>query len=139
MENGAERAEFWKEFILKNARYPAPSRLRSQFDGAKFFDFCRCGCNTFRIEPPEGVKQALIGHAQDLPEGAGASIYEADFELTDGRTIEIILFADRNGHLSEVEVDCCANSYPVPDEIEINGPPFHTRAAKGLFADIGSS
>jgi hypothetical protein len=139
MENGEARAEFWRKFILENCQYPAPSRLRRQFEGARFFDFCDCGCNTFRVEPTSSATSPLASLTQDLPEGPGASIYEADFELIDGKTLEIIIFADQDGNLSEVEVDCCANSYPVPHEIEVTGPPFHTRAADGLFADISSA
>lgn len=143
MGNGEERAEFWRDFILENAQYPAPSRLRMQFEGAEFFSFCQCGCNTFRIKPSDSATNPLIGPMQ-VPEGASpahyrASIYEADFKLLNSKTLEIIIFADRNGNLAEVEVDCCANSYPVPEKIEIAGPPFHTRAADGLFADLSSA
>jgi hypothetical protein len=139
MENGQERANFWRDFILQNAQYPAPSRLRRQFETARFHDFCNCGCNTFRVTLSDPLVEPLALPRDDLPEGAGAAVYEADFTLPDGKTLEIIIFADRDGHLSEIEVDCCANSYPIPDKIEISGPPFHTHAADRLFTDLGQT
>jgi len=30
-------------------------------------------------------------------------------------------------------VDCCANSYPVPDVIEVDAQPFHTRRSERLL------
>lgn len=55
--------------------------------------------------------------------------------MADGKTLEIVLFADARGHLDYVEVDCCANSYPVPVNVVVEGPPFHTRAAGDLFRE----
>ena len=49
------------------------------------------------------------------------------------RTLEIILFANSDGDLDYVEVDCCANSYPVPDMIEADVQPFHTWSSERLL------
>ena len=123
-----------KDFILQNAQYPAPSRLRSQFEGARLFDFCNCGCNSFRVEPTNPARQPLLG-APSAEDVRGLGLFEADFTLADGRHLGIVIFVDGDGSLSGVDVDYCYNAYPVPDTIEITGPPFHTRASDGLFAD----
>jgi hypothetical protein len=31
--------------------------------------------------------------------------------------------------LDYVELDCCANSYPVPDVIRVKEPPYHVHPA----------
>jgi hypothetical protein len=134
MENGPERAEFWKAFIADKVGYPSPTRLREQFDNAEFTDFCECGCNSFgvKIAAESAARPLLPPTSKHIP-GGHWSIYEADFRLADDKTLEIIIFADRNGNLAYVEVDCCANAYPVPSVIEVNDPPFHTRAADDLL------
>jgi hypothetical protein len=53
--------------------------------------------------------------------------------MPDDRTLEIILFADPNGNLDYIEVDCCANSYPIPDLVEVDERPFNTSALTRLL------
>jgi len=133
MPNGPDRAQFWKEFLVERCDYPAPERLRAQLAEAVFSDFCDCGCNSFAVEVPVGVAP-LANARRNPPEGSGA-IYTADFEMGDGRTLEIILFAGDSGNLDYVEVDCCANSYPVPDHISVEGEPFRRWEAMRLLPD----
>jgi hypothetical protein len=134
MQNGPERALYWMRFVLEKSGFPAASRLREQFENAQLTDFCDCGCNSFGVKIPEGagIPPLLPPTSTSVPRRHW-SIYEADFMLADGRSLEIILFADRQGNLSYVEVDCCANSYPVPDKIGIVGAPYRTRASDNLF------
>ena len=134
MKNGPELAAFWEDFILAKSGYPAPDRPRQQFEAAEFTDLC----------DGAGISSGLNGAAvcavrPRLPANSRSSdghwsIYEADFRLSDDKTLEIIIFADQNGNLAYVEVDCCANSYPVPDRIEVEDAPFHTRSADGLLS-----
>lgn len=128
MANGPGRAEFWKDFVASRCDYPAADRLRAQLADAEFFDFCGCGCNSFAVKikeaPPLVPAHGGPGHR---------AFYAADFKIPNDRTIEIILFADSNGNLDYIEVDCCANSYPIPDLIEV-GEPFHTWAATRLLS-----
>ncbi len=135
MENGPTRAEFWKEFISTKCRYPAQALLRDQLGHAEFTDFCACGCNSFglRIDPAH-VKPLLPPKAEPRSEGHVA-IYMADFRMPHEKTLEIVIFADDHGHLVYVEVDCCANSYPVPAEVVVEEPPFSTWATKSLFLE----
>jgi hypothetical protein len=128
MANDRSRAEFWKAFIAGRSRYPAPDRLRAQFAEAEFSGFCDCGCNSFAVKVGGNTPPLAV------PGGRYGAVYEADFNLSDGRTLEIVLFADGCGNLAFVEVDCCANSYPVPDTVEAEDEPFHTRASDSLLS-----
>lgn len=130
MANDAARAEFWKEFVASRCGYPAAHRLRAQLAEAEFCDFCECGCNSFRVKATKDAPPLVPPH-----DGPGhRAIYTADFKMPDDRTLEVILFADLNGNLDYIEVDCCANSYPVPDLIEVGEQPFHTSASKRLLS-----
>ena len=53
--------------------------------------------------------------------------------MDDARTLEIILFAGEDGRLAYIEIDCCVNSYPVPDIIEVHDHPFYTHASATLL------
>ncbi len=77
MANGPARAEFWKEFVTTRCGYPAPDRLRAQFTGAEFCEFCECGCNSFAVKVRANVPPLV-------PSGGGyRAIYTADFKLAD--------------------------------------------------------
>jgi len=128
MANDLARAEFWKGFVANQCEYPAADRLRAQLADAEFYDFCECGCNSFAVKANKDAPPLVPPHS-----GPGhRAIYTADFKMADDRTLEIILFADPSGNLDYIEVDCCANSYPVPDLIEV-GQPFHTSASERLL------
>jgi hypothetical protein len=71
--------------------------------------------------------------ARENPSIGYEAFHTADFKLADGRTLEIVLFADGSGNLVYVEVDCCANSYPVPDRISSEAKPFLKWSAKRLL------
>ena len=126
MPNGPARADFWKEFVVSRCGYPAPKLLRDQLSEAEFSEFCDCGCNSFAVKV--GLEVAPLAKRG----GGYGAVYTADFKLADERTLEIILFANDEGNLAYIEVDCCANSYPVPEVIEAADEPFHTWAANGL-------
>ena len=95
--------------------------------GAEFSEFCDCGCNSFAVRAPAGVEPLVPS------DGEYGAIYTEDFKLRDGRTLEIVLFADESGNLVFVEVDCCANSYPVPQDIEVDEAPFQTWESRQLL------
>jgi hypothetical protein len=129
MANTPERAEFWKEFICTRCHYPAPGRLRTQFACATLDEFCPCGCNSFAVRIPAGASIAPIAHESEFSH----MVFEAVFSLLEeGKTLEIILIADKDGNLCYVEVDHCANSFPVPEVIEVK-EPFHVFISKTLI------
>ncbi|HEY5721531.1 MAG TPA: hypothetical protein VIT45_04340 [Allosphingosinicella sp.] len=127
MANGPARAAFWMEFVTDRCDYPAPDRLRAQLTNAEFSEFCGCGCNSFAVRvKPDVAPLARSG-------GSHGAIFAADFKLADDRTLEIILFANEEGNLDYIEVDCCANSCPVPDVIDVTPEPFRKWSGEGLL------
>lgn len=128
MTNTLQRAEWWKEFICTKCHFPAPEKLRAQFLVAELSEFCECGCNSFKVQVLGGSKVAPIAK-----HGGYGTVFEANFQLAEeGRTLEVILFAGEDGNLAYVEIDCCGNSYPVPDVISVIEPPFHVHASAAL-------
>jgi hypothetical protein len=128
MTNSLEQAKFWQDFILSKCQFPSPAKLRSQFESAEFSEFCDCGCNSFKVdvEKEENVEPIAA-------RGRYGTVFEANFQLlNDDKTLEIVLLADEDGYLAYVEIDCCANSFPVPDEIEVKEPPYHVYASGTL-------
>ncbi len=135
MDNGPTRAELWKSLIVERCEYPAPALLRAQIKSGEAHDFCECGCNSFALRVDPAELEPLLPPDADRNRQGRRSIYHADFFMSDGKTLEIVLFADARGHLNYVEVDCCANSYPVPVGVVAERRPFHTWAAGNLFRE----
>ena len=134
MENNPDRAAFWADFILTRCEYPAPTLLRGQLADATFAEFCSCGCNSFGVQNSEGARP-LTPPLNEVRFGRHGAIFEAEFRLVDGKTIEIVLFTNDEGNLDYIEVDCDANSEPVPQEIVALDRPFHVRASDSLNMD----
>ncbi len=124
MANDLAKAEFWRAFILERSEYPAPVRLEAQFEDAVFSDFCPCGCNSFSVSRPASSTAPSLVSPSDRTE---RFVFEADFPILAGGSLEILLFAGADGRLCYVEIDCNANSDPVPDEIEV-GSACRTQA-----------
>ena len=121
--NNQERAKFWVDIICDKGGYSKPEELKEQFNSSKFSEFCDCGCNSFKVEVDKKENIKPIAKT-----GKYGAIFECNFNLEeDNKTLEIVLFADKDGYLAYVEVDCCANSYPVPEVIKIKGEPFHVK------------
>lgn len=132
--NGPAKAEFWKRFVAENCRFPALARLRGQLAKAEFTDFCQCGCNSFGLRIPPGTDlQPLVTPRPEVRPDRHAAIYTADFQFADDKTLEIIIFADDEGNLAGIDVDCCANSFPVPQTVSITDAPIHTWASSNLL------
>ena len=132
MGNGPERADYWREFVGNRCGYPAPRRLKAQLAAAEFFDFCQCGCNSFSVRLPQGTSIPALATAYKMQ----TAIFEADFVLPHDKHLEIILFADGAGNLSYIEVDCCANSFPVPDDLDSLEAPYATNPSKRVLPDL---
>ncbi|MDJ0642759.1 MAG: hypothetical protein QNJ15_08070 [Erythrobacter sp.] len=129
MAYGQERAGEWQRFILGSCNFPAPERLRAQFEGAVFSDFCECGCNSFAVKANVDAPPLI---QRDRERGRKA-IFFAVFEIATGRTLDITLLASGDGDLKYVQIECSANSYPVPDDIPFGITPVQTWASEQLL------
>lgn len=124
--NNKERAKFWVEFIFQKGKYSNPVALKEQFNSGEFSEFCDCGCNSFKVKVPKSQKIKPIATA-----GAYGPFHECNYFLEEeDKTLEIILFADEEGYLTYVEIDCSANSFPVPEIINVKGEPFHVQESR---------
>ncbi|MFT3897870.1 MAG: hypothetical protein QM719_09270 [Thermomonas sp.] len=127
VENDPERARYWVNFVLERCEFPNNELLRLQFDEAELGDFCNCGCNSFAVKTREGV--ALLSSG-----GSFGAIFDAWFPLEgEPNSLEIILFTGETGRLEYVEVDCCGNSFPVPDDIRLAGSVQHGHVSGTLI------
>lgn len=128
MQNTADRAKFWADFICNHCQFPSPEKLRQQFEHARLSEFCECGCNSFKVEVSPSAGALPIAQP-----GHYGMVFEANFRLqNEDKTIEVLLFAGKQGNLEYVEVDCCGNAYPVPEKIQVQEPPFHVHASPAI-------
>jgi hypothetical protein len=125
----SQRLEFWKTFLVEQSGFPAPERLAQQLAAASVTEVCDCGCNSFGTRvPPESEAPALCE-----PMAHAAAVFQSYFLLEpSGKSLEIVIHADALGNLSYVNIDCNANSEPVPELIQITGPAYHVFASQGL-------
>jgi hypothetical protein len=125
----SQRLQFWKAFLVEQSGFPAPERLARQLTVASVTEFCDCGCNSFgTYVPPNAGAPPLCA-----PMDHAAGIFQSYFLLQpSGKSLELVIHADKLGNLSYVNIDCNANSEPVPDQIQVAGPPYHVYASQGL-------
>jgi len=125
----SQRLQFWIDFIVSRSGFPSPQRLAAQFAAASFSEFCDCGCNSFKVSVPADAGLGLI----IKPTTHAGAVFQSSFRLEPSeKSLEIVLFADEHGNLSYVEIDCNANSEPVPDFIQVLGEPYHVHGSQGL-------
>ena len=132
--NSLQKAKFWKEFIYTKCNFPNIKNLRNHFENAHFSEFCECGCNSFKVEVNrEKVQTPLAKRYQHA-----RAIFEACYTLeVEEKSLEIVLHTDKDGYLSYVNVDCCANTFPVPDIIKIKDKPYNEYISKDIILDKG--
>jgi len=128
MANGPDRATFWQKFIVQRCGFPKPELLITQFQNADLSDFCACGCNSFAVS---------VRGSPDVPplakRGGYGLVFEVDFKLPgEEQSLEILLFSGESGYLEYVEIDCCGNSFPVPENINVENAPYNVFLHKSL-------
>lgn len=69
------------------------------------------------------------------PDEKGGMCFEADFTSANEDSLEILLFVDGLGNLPFIEIDLNGNSAPVPDDVNVVGPPYHVHVSAGLLLD----
>jgi hypothetical protein len=124
MPNDAATATRWATFLGSRAYLPLGDRLLKHFAAGTITRLCDCGCNSFDIRVPSDADvDPFLSPKQN--DGAALIIdYRTDERTEPHRTLSFIVFVDARGLLSGIEVDYCANAYPVPDGIEPMEPPF---------------
>jgi hypothetical protein len=125
--NNQHSAKIWVEFICGKAGFSNPSKLREQFDSASFSEFCDCGCNSFKVSVDKTTGVKPISEPGEYGAFFESDFYEKGDNQDPPRTLEFVLFSDEEGYLSYVEIDYCANTFPVPESVEVESEPFHIR------------
>lgn len=130
MQTDHDLADFWTDVLQTWCEYPAPRRLASQLGAATITRRCDCGCNSFELTVRDGADPEPLA----VP-GSGGMIFEASFELDDGRQLDVLLFCGPAGNLSEIEVQCQGNSEPVPLNPRFDDRPFRVHVSDKVLAD----
>jgi hypothetical protein len=129
MGNSAALAEYWTRFIAARPEFHAGTRLLAQFEAGKIKSLCECGCNSYEFAPSRDSRVPLMASA----DGRYGSIFELMFRTSEpAGSVEFALFVDGEGRLAGLEVDYCANSYPMPGGVSLVEPPYHVRLSKNV-------
>ena len=117
--------------LLGAGGYPAPSRLEAQFNASNITRLCNCGCNSFDVEVQSSERLRPLA----LPKRQGGMIFETDLSLDDGRQIELLVFCNKDGNLSGIDIDCNGNSEPVPTRLAVSGVPIPVFSSPYILPD----
>lgn len=135
MTNTKETAAKWTAFIADRPEFPAGERLLEALRAGEIIRLCDCGCNAFDLTVPKDSGVKPISKT-----GGYGSVFEISFEArgegppNNQGSLEFIVFADNQGHLSGIEVDFCGNSYPIPNSLEVASAPYHVRCSAAIDA-----
>jgi hypothetical protein len=121
----------WAKLLLGVRGLPGPKRLAAQFDAAIITHICTCGCNSFDTEVRTTPDLLPIA----IPGPGGGVVFEADFTLEDGRSLELLLYCDGAGNLAELAVECEGNCDPVPDDPVYDPVPTRISSSPSILAD----
>lgn len=94
---------------------------------------CDCGCHSFDFCVRENAA------AQPLcPPGAYGAVFKMEFwpdmkEAPPGDAIQLIVFANKQGHFAGMDVSFCSNVYPIPTEMALRESPFFVHCHPGLM------
>ena len=124
MPNTADTAARWARYLASCAYIPRAHLIQQHFAGGKITRLCDCGCQSFDLAiQPESALEPLM-----RPSGRDGCALELDYRVV-GRpesiSVEFQVFVDARGYLSGIDVSYCANSAPMPDDVELVEPPFH--------------
>lgn len=130
MPSSEATAARWTEFIAARPEFPVGRNLLAAFRAGTISSLCDCGCHAFELHVPEDLPSLRIAHPGDV-----GSVFELSFEVTAGGppggkgSLELAVFADRRGHFAGMDVDFCANSYPVPEKMVLAERPYHVHSS----------
>ncbi len=128
MANTEEHARRWIGFLAARPEIRNASLLLEHFLRGHITRLCDCGCQSFELRTSDtaGLKPLVP------PTGGGGCVFTMAFYTQEPqKTIEFGVFVDAAGYLQGIDVDYCANSFPMPESPTLAEPPFHVH---GLVA-----
>lgn len=126
MPSSEATAARWTEFIAARPEFPVGRNLLAAFRAGTITSLCDCGCHAFELKVPQDLPSLRIASPGDA-----GSVFELSFEVTAGGptgakgSLELAVFADKRGQFAGMDVDFCANSYPVPEKMVLAERPYH--------------
>ncbi|MDY7539769.1 hypothetical protein QN372_01660 [Undibacterium sp. RTI2.1] len=131
MKNTPAAADYWTQFIASRPEFPVGPQLLAQFHAGSIRSLCDCGCNSYEFDPTHEPNVPLLATA----DGRYGCVFEISFQSEDKNgSVELAVFADGQGRLAAIEVDYCANSYPMPQAVKLEEAPYHLRVSQALGA-----
>ena len=122
MSNGFAHSRKWTEFIASRPEFRPGQALAEQFAAGEVTRLCDCGCNSYDFRLPPGAGVAPLAP----PSEHGGCAFELEFQTSErSKTVSFTLFLDKDGNLAGLDVDYCANSFPMPQHVDLVEPPFH--------------
>jgi len=124
MPNSADAAARWTRYLSSRAYVPRAPLIQQHFASGKIKRLCECGCQSFDLAIASDVPLEPLMPASDR----GGCALELSYHVVGGNDrqfVDIRVFVDARGYLSGIDADFCANSAPMPDQVELIEPPFH--------------
>lgn len=122
MSNAHSLARRWTELIAKRPEFSCGELLLRQFSAGAITRLCDCGCNSYDIAVPRDKDLPPLVEAGER----GGFVFQLEFNTNEpGKTVGFTLFVDKDGYLAVLDVDCCGNSFPMPENPTLSEPPFH--------------
>jgi hypothetical protein len=122
MANSEEHARRWVSFLAKRPEIRNAGLLLEHFQRGQITRLCDCGCQSFELHTAvtDGL-EPLVASATH----AGC-VFSMAFHTEEAqKTVEFGIFVDPAGYLQGIDVDYCANSFPMPESPTLLEPPFH--------------
>src|SRR5262245_29753208 len=131
MGNSEEYARRWVGFLAVRPEIRNAHLLLEHFERGQITRLCDCGCQSFELRTSnvDGLEPLVPASGRG---GCVLSMaFYTDEQKEPRRTVEFGIFVDAAGYLQGIDVDHCANSYPMPESPILLEPPFHVH---GLIA-----
>jgi hypothetical protein len=128
MANTADAAARWTRYLSGCAYVPRAHLIQQHFASGKIKRLCDCGCQSFDL----AIASAVPLEPLMPPSERGGCALELSYRVvegTDRQFVDLRVFVDKRGYLFGIDADFCANSAPMPDNVELVEPPFHLGGA----------
>ena len=98
---------------MLSVELPKHDIINLHLDAATSVTFCHCGCHSFDLHIPEGVKLPPLNDGRCL-------FSEFAFNTNYDDVLDFMLFTDERGYLQRVDIMYgYSNHAPVPDDIAV--------------------
>src|SRR5580704_4534195 len=133
MSNSPEAAERWTRFLASRSYIPRAHLIQQHFSSGTLSRLCECGCESFDLK----IAEEIVLEPLVPPSGRAGCALELDYYLAETaeprRTVSFRIFVDARGYLAGIDADFQSNSSAMPEQVQLQEPPFHVN---GSWLDI---